>query len=318
MLNLLNFVKNHFNTDKISNDRFKRFAQDHLSRLNANNTMGLYNQLIAQTTPLYDAFISSLQTEASGLALQQSRTRSVDNIIEEFKRAIRQKEGIIRGTFGVDSPEYQEFFPNGITLYTESTKSNIEIVMQQFIDALAFRQADLGNTLLQQFINLKDNYNTARQTQLQQMSRTDMLNTGRNSARAALEVQLSLNILEISKVCFGNSDLFLDFFDQSVLELSTSTNDGVIQDTVAPNETKNIESEGIEPQTKIKIKNVGTTELYFEVVQDMLTPASNYVTVQPNVSLTLEARDMGGILNRCLNVTNPNPAVLGKYEVLLL
>lgn len=317
MINLLNFVKNHFDTNRISEERFKKFVQDHIGRLNANNQNGQYNVLIQDTTHLYNEYIQSLQNEASGMALQQSRTKSVDNIIEDFKKAIRQKEGLIRAYYDTDTPEYQEFFPRGITEYTEASKANIEIVMQQLTDALANHQNTLGTAVLTQFETLKNDYITNRQIQIQQMSLVDNFNSKITDSRNQLEVQLMKNILDIAKEFIGNSERFGDFFDQSLLELQTSQGDDVIQGTILANATQNIESQGILPTTKIKMKNTGTVTLYFEIMPAANDAATGYVSVLPNKSLTLDAIDMGGINNTFLNVTNPNTSVSGKYEVTL-
>lgn len=219
MLNLLNFVKNHFDTDRISDERFKRFSQDHVSKLYANNGGGEYTAMISPTEGLYDQFVRAMQANAWGLALQQSYTLRVDQIIEQFKRLIQQKEGLIRAHFDIDSFEYQQFFPQGITQYTKASKGNIEIAMEQFILALHNNQATLGAVICQQFADLQAQYATARRAQMEQMNTVIILQTRRHEAHQRLGKQIMLNLLQLAQIHFEQNDRFADFYDQSLLEI---------------------------------------------------------------------------------------------------
>ena len=121
MINLKSFFKNQFDTSKISDDKLKKFTEDHLQKLISNNTSDQFDTIITDTTSAYTTYYGSISDEGARYALQQALTKAMNNTVEAFKKAVSQKEDIIRGTFGKDAPAYQEFFPFGVGEYTQLT-----------------------------------------------------------------------------------------------------------------------------------------------------------------------------------------------------
>ena len=144
MINLITLFKNHFDTKEISDDNMKKFAEVHLQRLTANNSGGDFTQMITDTTTAYTNYYGSITDEDTKFAVQQGLTVTMNNIMESFKNAVSQKEGLVRGNFGKDSPEYQEFSPLGVTEYRSGTLANIEVLMDRFSKAAAAHVAVLG------------------------------------------------------------------------------------------------------------------------------------------------------------------------------
>ena len=316
MINLLTLFKNHFDTARISDDNLKKFAQDHLQRLLANNGLGQYTQTHVDTDATYKDYFTNITKEDTRFALQQAKTKIADTAFDEFKKIVSQKEGIVRGNFGIDSPEYQEFFPQGLTEYSVSTKANIETLMQRLADAFIKYQGVLGAGLVTIFTDIQTRYLTARNEQLQQIAITEASNSATAASRNALEMQLMKNILLLAMEFLGNPNRANDFFDQSIIRPNSAAEDGTINGDVLAGETVNIESQGITSNTKIKLRNKGTVMLIFGIVGDAITAATQ-VSVQPNKTVTLDASDLGNPSDGFLNVTNPDTTVAGGYEVVV-
>ena len=100
-----------------------------------NNGGGEFTTMITDTTTAYTNYFGSITDEDTKFAVQQGLTITMNNAVENFKKAVSQKEGIVRGNFGKDSSQYQEFFPNGVTEYSQATLQNVEMLMQRFVDA---------------------------------------------------------------------------------------------------------------------------------------------------------------------------------------
>lgn len=218
MINLKQFFNNHFATKEISDNSLKQFAEIHIQRLAAKNTGGQYNQIISDTTTVYDAYLSAISDEDTKFAAQQGRTINLMKIVDEFKQAVSQKEGTIRGIWGVASKEYQEFFPYGITEYWAALLSNIESLITRFVNSAVLHQADLGAAFVDMFNVYKTNFANARSAQLLKMAEVVDAKTLSAQNRKALEIQLMKNINMLAIEFAGNVDEAMDFFNQSVLK----------------------------------------------------------------------------------------------------
>jgi len=218
MINLKTFFNNHFASKEISDNNLKQFAEIHIQRLAAKNTGGQYNQIISDTTAVYNPYVSAITDESIKFAVQQGLTINVMKIVKEFKQIVSQKEGTIRGIWGVESKEYQEFFPHGITEYWAALISNIETLITRFANSAALHQLDLGAAFVNLFNDYKTNFANARSAQLLKMAEVVDAKTLSAQNRTALEIQLMKNINMLAIEFSGNVDEAMDFFNQSLLK----------------------------------------------------------------------------------------------------
>jgi hypothetical protein len=225
MINLETLFKNHFNTTKISDDKMQKFADIHLQRLAANNGGGEFTTLITDTTTAYTGYYGTITDEDTKFAVQQGLTITMNNAVEAFKKAVSQKEGIVKGNFGKDSAEYQEFFPNGASEYSQAILANIEMLMDRFIHAANDHVGVLGIPFLTEFQNYKTDYTAARDAQLQKIAEVADSKTESHQNRDVLELQLHTNLHTIAAMFPGDVDRCMDFFDQSFIRDSNNGDD---------------------------------------------------------------------------------------------
>lgn len=91
--------------------------------------------MIPPTEAAYINLRDNLTDTAVSFNLQQSKTVSVDSILESFKKTILKREAAIRVHFDKPTPEYQEFFPHGLTQYTKITKATATVLFHQLVVA---------------------------------------------------------------------------------------------------------------------------------------------------------------------------------------
>ena len=72
MINLETFFYNHFNTERISDDKMDLFAQDHIARLKANYPENIYDPVITNTETAYNGYFSSKTSESISAAQKES------------------------------------------------------------------------------------------------------------------------------------------------------------------------------------------------------------------------------------------------------
>ena len=222
MQNLTTFFRNHFDTKEISDDKLKKFTEDHIQKMISNNTTAEYDTLITDTSTAYTTYYGAISDEGARYALQQALTAQMNNTVEAFKKAVSQKEGIIKGNFGKESAEYQEFFPHGASEYSQATLANIEMLMDNFVNASNNHVGVLGIPFLTEFQDCRTNYTSARDAQLQKIADVAETKTASHQNRDVLELQLHKNLHTIATMFPGDVDRCMDFFDQSFIRPSES------------------------------------------------------------------------------------------------
>ena len=216
IINLRTVFKNHFDTRAISDDDLKKFTEDHLARITANDP-GTFTGIIASVGATYAAYFGAITNEDTDRAVQQSLTIRVDMAAEAFKDFVSRREGAVRDAFGEGGPEYQEFFPNGKSEYTRADRANIEQLMARFADAAAIHAAALPTGFAAQVAALRTTYMGYRTDQLGKKGKVgDAISTSATT-RDALEVALTASLHFVAYTYPGDVDQCMAFFDQSFL-----------------------------------------------------------------------------------------------------
>jgi hypothetical protein len=217
MMRLETFFKNHFNTKEISDDNMRKFTEIHLQRLAAKNGGGAFSTMITDTTTAYTNYFGSMTDEDTKFAIQQGLTIAVSNAVENFKKAVSQKEGLVRGNFGKDSTVYQEFFPLGVTEYNKANLANIEMLMTRFVNAANAHVIELGIPFVTEFQGYLTAFTTARTSQLLKLGEVADSKTDTSFKRDDVENELMKNVHLIGAMYVGDINTCMDFFDQSFI-----------------------------------------------------------------------------------------------------
>ena len=217
MMDLRRFFKNHFDTKEISDDNMKKFAEVHLERLSANNGTAQFTAMITATTTAYTTYFGSITNEDTKLAIQQGLTITMNNIVENFKSFVSKREGTVRGEFGEGTPNYEEFFPHGVTEYRQANLANIETLMTRFFAAAERHNTALGATLQSDAENYLTDFKNARKAQLEKIGEVSAQKSTTSTTRDGIENELMKNVHLIASMFIGDVDRCMDFFDQSFI-----------------------------------------------------------------------------------------------------
>lgn len=217
IINLQTLFKNHFDTRTISDDDLKKFSEDHLARITANNPGGILAPIVAPMGAAHTAYFGAISSEDVAQAVQEALTAQVDAKMDEFKRLVRRKEGAIRNAFGENGPIYMEFFPHGLSEYTNADKGNIELLMQRFTTLTATHVADIEDDIDVTFQNFQTAFQAVRTAQLGKKGTVDDLKDASSANRDALETMLIKSLHFIAYQYPGNVEQCMAYFDQSFL-----------------------------------------------------------------------------------------------------
>jgi hypothetical protein len=198
----------------------------------AKNGGGAFTTMITDTTTAYTNYFGSMSDEDIKFAIQQGLTIAVNNAVENFMKAVSQKEGLVRATFGKDSREYQEFFPLGVTEYSKATLQNVEMLMQRFVSAANRYSVQLGAALETEFQGYLTAFTSARTSQLLKLGEVADSKTDTSFKRDDVENELMKNVHLIGAMYVGDINTCMDFFDQSFVR--DSSNGGDDEEPVTP------------------------------------------------------------------------------------
>ncbi|MCW8810448.1 MAG: hypothetical protein OQK64_05765 [Ignavibacteriaceae bacterium] len=216
MINMETLFKNHFNTNKISDDNMQKFSEIHLQRMSANNGGGEFTQMITDTTTAYTGYFGAITDEDTKFAVQQGLTVAMNNKMKAFQDWVSKKAvHLVMATYGKDSPEYQEFFPLGPSEYSQAGLNNIEVLLERMVTAANAHVADLGIPFVTDAQNYKNDFIAARESQLSKMGEVKDSKVDSSTTRDALENELMKNVFLIGSMYVGDIHRCMVFFDQS-------------------------------------------------------------------------------------------------------
>jgi len=227
MLKFESVFKNHFESNKISDDNLAKFALDHISRLQASAEPAL-QALVTEVGSAHADFTNRVSNEDQKTVQRISLTHTTDELIQDFKAEVSRQEGLIRSMFGKDTPEYLLFFPQGVSEYANAVKANVQTLMER-IDATMQAHANvLPQTVVSRFSTLSEDYRLSRSNQLQRAGDVSTGKASTASMRTALELALLRSMHTIAASYPGNVVQCTAFFDQSIINYNTwKTSDGI-------------------------------------------------------------------------------------------
>lgn len=126
MIDLRRFFINPFNDEAISIDEIVNYAAEHLVRMIANNPGGVLNTFITSTTTALAVLDGTLTDETSKLGIQKARTQAKVTFRDTLDEAVAKIHGDFVASFGRDSTEVTEAFPEGRSIFDTCDDSLLE------------------------------------------------------------------------------------------------------------------------------------------------------------------------------------------------
>ncbi|MFZ4582358.1 MAG: hypothetical protein ACOYM7_06870 [Paludibacter sp.] len=211
------FFVNPFEDLRITDLRLKNFTDDHIQKMTAANTGTRFTAYIAATQTALGAFVLTLVGEESHVAARKSRTENVTTILNQFKKLVRTKEPVIRAAFESQPSVITEFFPNGMSEYSQSSVGSASILMERLVGVITARAAALPTGFVTQFNDIKTQFNTARTEQQDEKGHVSNVKAISSAERTNLVKQLYKNLVNIAVICINNPAEGAALFDDSLL-----------------------------------------------------------------------------------------------------
>ena len=313
MIQLIKYFSILFLSTKISRERLKDFAEDHIARLNANNPGGIFTVILTDVTTAFTNYFGDITSESLNLALQEGKTVAMNESRDALCKLISKNENLIAYQYSANMMVYQEFYPLGITEYTEADLPTLETKGKRYLDVLALHAADFTAAFVADYTVVYKTYVENRNFQKAAMCGVAAEKRDLATTKPALCKQLTYNLLTIAREFLGDESAGDVYFNQAILNAAFKEADSRIENDINPMTTQNVFDNTAGPDTKYKISvsGDGTIVVGFADGMDVvITPATGKV-IDNTTALTFKASEMGYTsAKKYLNVTSQSSITL--------
>lgn len=313
MINLETLFSDLFKETRITNPRLATFTGDHLSRLVANNPANVFATLITNTTAALQDFGNAYETKGSTIGDRKGSTVTKKQARKNFTDYIRQQEGAVKAKFGEQSSAYVQFFPDGLSAFSNATDTGYIGLVDNIIARATQYEADLGTLFKDTVITLGTAYKNAEIDQATEKGDVSGSSDALDSARTTLTKQLTVNALTIALQFPLQTEKAEVYFDASLLFAQKRTR--IYKGTPAAGTTQPVAAITYEAGKFVRMQNKGAAPLVFQMYLQG-NPAGSSFTVAAGNELEKKMSDFFSNADE-LKVTNTG-AVIGKYVVKLI
>ncbi len=221
MLDPIRLTTDLFKEKNLSDGSLRAFADEFLIRLSnpENNPGGIYNNLLMDTTTLYQNYYGTLVTQLTEKANSKGVTITVNDAFDAVIEKLSALQGLIKFLFSEGSGVYQEFFPQGMKQYHHVSLSRAETLFIRFraiatIHLLSTHPAEVAelNTRITNYVNAWQQKETLGGV-------IDASTTTRHQQRKALTLQLTRCFLIIASNNLEKPDRFDNYYEKRHLPI---------------------------------------------------------------------------------------------------
>jgi hypothetical protein len=212
-----NYIANPFDAPGISLLELLNFTTDHLQRMTAANPT-LFAARIAATNTALAAVGNTATDDATKLALRKARKLAKENFLAALPKSAGKIALTVEAKFGEGSPEFVECFPQGRTAYSKTADDQIATLLQTLLNGLSNHQAALGTQVLTDAGALLSGWMAVYTPSETASGAKSTTQAAKNSARAALQLELFKNLLTIALNFAGHPEQLDVYMQQSLLE----------------------------------------------------------------------------------------------------
>ncbi len=221
MLDPIRLVTDLFKEKNLSDANLRTFAEVFLIRLSQpdNNPGGIYNQLLLNTTTLYQNYYGTITNQLTKEAIGQGTTIAMNNARAKVIAKLSSLQGLVQFKFGESSAIYQEFYPRGMKEYHHATIDGLTTPLMRYRTTAALRlNADYPGEVTE-VTGLINSFLDARKTQELVYAEVDAIATGRHTHRKKLTLQLTKCFLVIASDHLENPDQFDNYYEPRYLPI---------------------------------------------------------------------------------------------------
>lgn len=316
---LWHYAENQFdNCTKQSKKRMNKISSNHDAKLSEESSDAEIMELYTRFHPLRDLFSAAYTKSITAHAIYKSKTAHFDNLkLELSGKYIEDWDIQIQVQYRKGTPEYIELLPRGREPFQKGTNDQrIEEVIAFGKRLAAYPTLSAVKTAVDDF---SADFSAARTTQ---QAKEEAISSSSND--------LETNRINVAEMMYGNLGVLMDkfrnnpvkieqFFDLETIRQTGAETNEEYEGTIAGGDSLNIISGGFGEATEFLLTNPGIAKLAYFTAQtaDEIFSGTGII-LEPGVSMTKSATELGNAGNQFLNVTNLDADNQGNYSVVIL
>lgn len=314
MIELNRLYDNLFFPLETTESNFVEGTDRHIALLMANNPGGIYDLIIQDTKQVQSELKKAISKRDSEGTEQEGSTKTMKNAFDAFIKFIRIREGLIKSTFnGDDTPEYEEFFPQGLNEYNTATLATIETLMDRCVNKATKYESELGTAFKADCISKRDDFKAAREEQLLNIGQSSNLVHAVQQALEAAGKRLAANLHTTALQNIGVPNAADIFFDQYFFVSPEQS--GLYTGENKTDQTKTVRSQGWSASKTIKVTNQGTADFFIGFMNADGVAVADGKIITAGQTDTYPASSLGyNVTMHFLNIT-PAPGNGAKWKV---
>lgn len=273
-----------FNNKNITTERLVKYGEDQVSKTETNNPAGIYTVIINETKAKIDNVQGNLDNAQISHATGKGGTVEKNETRKECEAFVSNGEGLIKYHFNEGSPIYIEFFPNGLSNFTNASDTEFVTLMNAFVTTAKKYDVKLGvafgndaDTKTKAFINSAKDHT-------QDNSNISTARSNEKVAHAELAMQLTKNVLTIALNNLGNVDVVKTYFNLSLLY--GAYHQQTFNLTLKSNEVQTPIDKQFAADAEITVTANQTVEVSLSNNKDVMQ--KNFMTIMPNEPTTIK------------------------------
>lgn len=214
MFNLNRLFEDFFADPEFSVSEKLSFASDMQDRVAANNSGGAFDIVLAELNTSFLAAGGTTGTEEVALAVRKAAVHGKQTLLHTIKATISRRAGKVINDFEKGSAQYLEFFPQGLTPYSEMNEADVPAKL----DVLIAAGHNHDPALETEFTALKASWLSVKQAAGDKVAAVSAADVKQDAAIKNLHLSMLRVIFTAALTFAGQPEMGPALFDQSRLE----------------------------------------------------------------------------------------------------
>jgi hypothetical protein len=217
MTNINVYFTNPLAADDVAFTRLLTFGARSLGRMSINNPGNVLDARIAAVTGALAGAESGVSDVGTKAAIKSTKTLVKNNFRDGLQATIRRIHGAVVGAYGDPSPELNDCFPNGRTVFQSCRDEELDNRLDQLVNCITPLQAQVGATIVGLATTAKTQWTTIYGAQGSAKDVHELTTEASAEARVSLEHELYLSILFVAQQFPGDIVKCDYYFPQQLL-----------------------------------------------------------------------------------------------------
>jgi len=321
MKNIERYLELPFENIEVSKEKICYFFESHESSLSYWVDKGMpFSDLLAPTTLAVSNLRACIGEAKVSITQQKATTFTTDECRDMFVSFAKKNEAYIKFTFGKESAEYLEFYPQGLKPFNNITKKTINALMDQQLMSYKKYIPQLSQAKYDEILDIVTMYKAAHTEQAEKKTETKDKQYSWDDYLAKMKDQAFINLLTIAKEFRGQPEKIKLFFDTSLITPHKPKQEGdsgyVL--SIPPLESK-VADISFSPDDKLLISNNSNISVfYYGAATADEQPKTSPIEITAGDEAEVTALSLGAPANKFLIFVNKDNSLEAEVEIMLI